>query len=200
MNYIKISQTGIVVGSGVCRPEDAHLIPLGPGETLVPDMPPPPSRDTVCRYADGQIIDTHQPALAPHSWMIWDATGFCWVDGRDLDGHKASKWEEIKAARSAAEYAGFVWDGSTFDSDLVSQQKIMGAAQLAGLNPSFTVDWTLADNTVRTLDAPEMTAVGVSLGAHVEAQYVIARGLREQITTAQSIAEVDAIVWPTPPQ
>lgn len=200
MNYIKISQYGVVVGSGVCQPEDAHLVPLGPGETLIPDTPQPPSRDTICRYVDGQIVDTGQPVLAPHPWMIWNDTQFCWVDGRDLDEHKAFKWEEIKAARSTAEYAGFVWDGSTFDSDLVSQQKIMGAVQLAGLNPLFTVDWTLADNTVRTLSASEMAAVGVALGTHVETQYVIARGLRDQIAAAQTTAEVDAIVWPIPPQ
>lgn len=119
-----------------------------------------------------------------------------WVDLRTLDERKAEKWEEIKAAREAAEFGGFTWDGSTFDSDELSQQRIAGAVQFANLNPTgFVIDWTLADNTVRTLNAQEMTAVGVAMGQHVNAQHAKARLLRQQIEAATTEAELDVIVW-----
>jgi hypothetical protein len=127
--------------------------------------------------------------------MVWDAIQIQWVDPRNLDSLKDAKWEEIKAARAAAEYGGFTWDGSTFDSDLASQQKIMGAAQLASLNAAYEVDWTLADNTVRHLNATQMLAVGTTLGDHINTQYVHARTLRQQIADAQTSQELESIVW-----
>ena len=197
MNYIKInSSSGIVVGSGVCPPEDVDKVPLGPGEALVENVDPPPSMDTIYRYVDGQIVSTGQPLMPPHPYLTWDSATFQWVDVRDLDALKAAKWEEVKLARSVAEYGGFTWDGSVFDSDPLSQQKIIGASQLATLNPdNFSIDWTLKDNTVRTLTAAEMNAVGVALGQHVNAQYVKGRQLREQIEAATTKAEVEAIHW-----
>lgn len=153
------------------------------------------SRPTKQRLVDGVLVDTGQPSRPPHPWMVWDTIQMQWIDPRDLDALKIAKWDEIKAARATAEYGGFTWDGSTFDSDLASQQKIMGAAQLAALNPAFDIDWTLSDNTVRTMNAADMTAVGVALGQHVNAQYVHARVLRQQISDAQTTQQLDAIVW-----
>lgn len=119
------------------------------------------------------------------------------VDTRTLDDRKTQKWVEIRGARDAAEFGGFTWDGSTFDSDATSQSRIMGAAQLAQLDPTFTVDWTLADNSVRTLSADDMVAVGVALGQHVATQHATARTLRAQIQAAATAAEVAAVVWPS---
>lgn len=118
-----------------------------------------------------------------HQWVI------------DLDAAKADKWTEIKTARTEQEYGGFVWDGSPFDSDALSQQRIIGASQWAGMNSSFTIDWTLADNTVRTLNAEAMMAVGRALGVHVEQAFSKGRDLRTLIDSAQTIAEIDAIQW-----
>lgn len=147
------------------------------------------------RLVNGALVDTGQPIFPPHPWTTWDADQSLWVDLRNLDALKDAKWEEIKAARATAEYGGFTWDGSTFDSDLASQQKIMGGAQLAGINAAYEVDWTLADNTVRHLVATEMIAVGTALGDHINTQYVHARTLRQQISDAQTTQELDAIVW-----
>ena len=63
------------------------------------------------------------------------------------------------------------------------------------LSPAFVIDWTLADNTVRTLSAADMIAVGVALGGHVAAQHEKARGLRVQIGGAGNQAGVLAIGW-----
>lgn len=147
---------------------------------------------TQYRSDNGALTDI-PPRPDPN--FVFDHDSKQWVDPRALSDVKASKWNEIKAARDATEYGGFVWDESTFDSDQASQQKIMGAVQLAGLDPQFSVDWTLADNSVRTLDATQMTAVGVALGQHVNAQHVKARGLRQQIEAATTKEAVEAIAW-----
>lgn len=196
MKYIKINQHNIVTGSGEAATDDIDQIAKLPGETVIPDVDPPAGFSTIHRYADGQVIDTGQPLIAPAEGWAWNSTSFAWYDARTLEAVKAAQWEIIKAARSEAEYGGFTWDGSTFDSDALSQQKIIGASQMASLNPSvFLIDWTLADNTVRTLSAADMNAVGVALGEHVNTQYVHARVLRQQIEDATTKEEVMAITW-----
>lgn len=154
-------------------------------------------RTTRCKWVDGDVVDTGQPWTQPRANMAWDAATDAWVDARTLEQFKADKWAEIKAKRQDVEFSGFTWDGSTFDSDPLSQSRIQGAVQLAGLNPTaFTIDWTLADNTVRTLSATQMVEVGETLGIHVATQHTIARGLRQQIEVATTAAEVEAIAWP----
>jgi len=94
-----------------------------------------------------------------------------------------------------AEFGGFTWDGSPFDSDAISQSRIQGAVQLAATAPGFTIDWTLANNSVRNLSAADLANVGAALGMHVATQHAKARTLRSQIEAATTVAEVDAVTW-----
>lgn len=116
-----------------------------------------------------------------------------WVDPRTLEDHKTAQWTLIKAARDEAEFGGFTWDGSIFDSDQVSQARIQGAVLLATGNPNFVVDWTLADNTVRSLTADDLSAISQALGEHVSLQHSRARGARALLDQATSLSEVQAI-------
>ena len=118
-----------------------------------------------------------------------------WIDHRTLDDIKLAKWEIIKQARSSAEFGGFTWDGSPFDSDAISQSRIQGALQLADMAPGFTIDWTLANNSVRNLSAADLANVGAALGMHVATQHDKARTLRSQIDAATTVAEVEAVTW-----
>ena len=122
-----------------------------------------------------------------------------WYDPRTLADFKTQQWDTIKRARSAAEYAGFTWDGSTFDSDAISQNRITGAVTLATLNSAFSIGWTLADNTARTLTATDMMAVGGALGTHVATQFAIGQALRAEIEAATDRAGVEDVVWPVAP-
>jgi hypothetical protein len=151
--------------------------------------------DMVTQYHDLETGLPKNKGEQPSAHHEFDYTTKQWVDPRTLEEIKDAKWIEIKVARSAAEYGGFMWDSSTFDSDALSQQKIMGAVQMAALTSAFEIDWTLADNTVRALNAAEMTSVGAALGQHVNTQYVTARVRREQIQAAQTQAEVESIAW-----
>lgn len=134
----------------------------------------------------------------PHLFAYLNPTTKQWVDPRTLETVQAAAWGAMKALRSQKEAAGFTWDGSVFDSDQVSQSRIMGAVQLAVMSPGFEIPWTLQDNTVRTLSASDMMAVGAALGGHVAAIFARAQELRVEIYAATSIAAVDAITWDAP--
>ena len=131
----------------------------------------------------------------PSSHHVFNYTTKQWEDPRTLDDLKSAQWALIKQARAQAEYAGFTWDGSTFDSDAISQNRITGAVTLAQLSSTFTIDWTLATNQVRTLNQSEMLQVGAALGAHVQTQFAKGQSLRVQIDAATTQAEVEAVVW-----
>lgn len=151
--------------------------------------------------ATGQVVAYQPPAPADddlRTWS-WDEGTQRWVPTPTLVALRAKRWAEIKAARDAAEAAGFTWDGSTFDSDLQSQGRIQGAVQLALLaaqaQEPFAIAWTLADNTVRTLDGADAVAVGLALAAHVQAVFGHGRDLRAQIDAAASAEELQLIEW-----
>ena len=148
-------------------------------------------------YTDGYLVDGVHHALPPQpsEHHVFNYTTKQWDDPRTLADLKAAQWELIKQARSNAEYAGFTWDGSVFDSDAISQNRITGAVTLAQLSPGFTIDWTLADNTVRTLNQADMIAVGVALGQHVQTQFTKAQALRVAIEAATTPEDVAAVVW-----
>ena len=112
-----------------------------------------------------------------------------------LDKAKAIKWAELKKDRATAEYAGFTWDSSVFDTDQVSQGRISSAVTLATLDASFTVNWTLADNSIRTLSAADMIAFGQALGSHIEAIFVHGQDLRTQLEMATTLEGINALNW-----
>jgi hypothetical protein len=120
-----------------------------------------------------------------------------------LEAARTRAWARIKASRSAAEYGGFDCQigGVTmrFDGDAENQRRLQGAVALAqvaaAVNQPFAVTWTLADNSVVTLSASNITAAGVALGTHVTACFDRGRTLRAQIEAATTKAELDAIIW-----
>ena len=159
----------------------------------------------VVDLATGEVIDWQPDAPADdelRTWA-WDEATRRWVAMPTLAALRAAKWEAMKAARDAAEWDGFTWDGSTFDSDTVSQGRIQGAVQLALLaaqaDQPFAIDWTLADNTVRTLSGSDAVAVGLALAAHVEAAFARGRELRAEIEAAADAEALAAITWEASP-
>ena len=133
--------------------------------------------------------------VQPSSIHVFDYTLKQWSDPRTLQEVKDQTWTQIKQARSQAEYAGFTWDGSTFDSDAISQNRITGAVTLAQMSTAFSIAWVLANNSVRTLNQVDMLQVGAALGNHVAEQFSKGVVLRELITAAVSKEEVEAITW-----
>lgn len=149
-------------------------------------------------WVDGES-NFHPVPEAPGREFVWDWGTKSWSDPRTLSELKEARWTLIKQARDDAEQAGFLWDGSTFDSDMVSQSRIQGASQLATLalinSQPFSIGWTLADNSVRTLDAQAMIAVGTAMGQHINDQHAKGRMLRAQLDAAITPEDIEAVEW-----
>ena len=184
---------GQVMYAGECADSDLELQGQADGLTSREGEAKPGKQ-----YWNGVTLQNFPDLPSEHH--VWDWATHTYVDPRTLDQIKGQQWEKVKASRDSVEFGGFVWDGSTFDSDQESQSRIQGAAQLATLatlnNQPFSIDWTLADNSVRTLDASDMIAAGTAMGVHIATTHSIGRTLRIEIDAAVTKEEVEAITWP----
>lgn len=113
-----------------------------------------------------------------------------WIDNRTLPEVRSLKWNAIKEQRDTLEFGGFEYAGNVYDSDQVSQGRIMGAA-LAGEDQV----WTLADNTTAYLTADELKELYAALQLHVAAAHERGRIAREKLDKATTIEEVESIVF-----
>lgn len=132
--------------------------------------------------------------------LTFSGGSLTWFDPRSLAQAKADRWEAIKVSRDAQEFGLLTWGGSSFDADERAQARIHGAVQLASMaiaaGSPFTLDWTLADNTVRTLSAADVVALGGALAMQIRVAHEVARSLRASIENAIDAAAVAAVVWP----
>jgi hypothetical protein len=148
-------------------------------------------------HGDGWAIVAN-PAPADY------ASGFYAVhDGAlvpDLPAARLVQRALINAGRDAAQDGGCDVAGiGRFDTGERARQFLSGAvlaAQLAlAAGEPFAVDWTLADNSVVTLDAAALVAAGQAVAAHINAMHQRGRVLKERIESAASLADIAAIVW-----
>lgn len=123
---------------------------------------------------------------SPHH--IFDYSIKQWIDPRTLDEIKSQKWAEIKSERDRLEFGGFEFDGGIYDSDQVSQGRIMGAAA-AGMDQV----WTLADNTTTYLTTNELVQLYQALQIHIAITHQRGRAAREAIMSATTKDDVDAV-------
>lgn len=112
-----------------------------------------------------------------------------------FDELKAAKYDEIAAARYAAETGGCTVDGVTIATDRGSQALLTAAVVMARLDPEFKTRWKCADGSFVTLDAMQLCAIGDAVIAHVEQCFAREGELCEQIDAAQTPEELDAIQW-----
>ena len=121
-------------------------------------------------------------------WGVFDYEIKQWIDPRTLDEIKAQKWAEIKAMRDQLEFGGFEFEGSIYDSDQVSQARIMGAV-IAGVDQV----WTLADNTTVELSASQLQQLYAALQAHIASAHERGRIARQLIYEAETKEQVEAV-------
>lgn len=150
----------------------------------------------------GEVVD-HQPDVpAPTDFIVheWDADTKRWVPTLTLAGLRDKAWSRIKDAREAAFDAPLLTPYGIFDSYADARINIAQAAQLAqtlaGMGQPVAIDYTLADNSIVTLDLVKMVTVGLMLGAKVQGARATATALRTRIENA-SLEELDSITWPT---
>jgi hypothetical protein len=140
--------------------------------------------------SDGNLV---QKPTRPSQAYVFNYIVGVWE--LDLTEARQLAWNRIKQARDAEEFGTFAWSTHTFQCDETSQRRIQGAVQLAQLDSTTTLDWTLADNSVQTFNATELQQIGQALAAHVNACHVKSRTKRGEIDAATTEAELDAITW-----
>ena len=124
----------------------------------------------------------------PTERSTFDYSTHRWVDLSTLEDIKAQKWIEIKVQRDRLEFGGFTFEGNIYDSDQVSQGRIMGAT-IAGVDQV----WTLADNTTVSLTASQLQQLYATLQAHIASVHERGRIARQLIFEAETKEEVEAV-------
>lgn len=175
-----------------------------------PDVsfPIEPSAECLAEFGVFALVETDPPATSPSQTVIegepelvddqWTQT---WATAPvPLDERKAAMWQQVKARRASLTDdpgATVATPAGVVQSDSKSQQNILGLVQMAVLaNISaqpFAADFTLADNTVVTLNASQMIGLGVAVGQHVQAVYAQATALRQVIEAAEDHEALDLI-------
>lgn len=116
-------------------------------------------------------------------------------DEASIDELRGRKMLEIEQARDAAIVGGFDFNGTRFDSDAKSIQRINGAVTLSLLNPAFETDWITFDNSVVRLNAAQLAGLGAAAGQHEATQIFRARQLKDQALAATTREQLAAITW-----
>lgn len=135
-------------------------------------------------YQDGWVAMPAQPT----SYHIFNYDLKDWIDPRTLDEIKTHKWAEIKSRRDSLEFGGFEFEDGIYDSDQVSQSRIMGAA-VAGVDQI----WTLADNTTVELSASQLQQLYAALQTHIASVHERGRIARQLIFDAETKEQVEAV-------
>lgn len=112
---------------------------------------------------------------------------------------RARLWDAVKAKRDDLTATAPTPFGIV-DADDKSRTNINGLVVMAnGGDASFPIDFTLADNSVVSLDVDQMVKLGCAVGSHINDVYARARELRDQIEASdeQALTEVDVEAgWP----
>jgi len=112
---------------------------------------------------------------------------------------KRAKAAEISKTYAAAIGAGLMHGGALYQIDAASQQRIAARALLAracidGAEAwPVSFGWIAADNSRPTFTAAEFWAFAVAAQNRVTAITLNARDIKDEITAARTVAEVDAI-------
>lgn len=113
-----------------------------------------------------------------------------------LEYIRNKKWEEIKKARNDAETSGCPFKDKILDSDQRSVTKInvmIEAAKQVG--ESFTIEWTMQDNSVLTLTYEDALSIPLILAQYSNLLHEKARIYREQIYNETNIKNIMNIKW-----
>lgn len=126
----------------------------------------------------------------PTSNHVFDYGLKQWIDPRSFTELKAQKWTLLKHQRDLFEFSGFLFEGIIYDSDQVSQGRILGA-MLAGQSQT----WTTADNSTIELSAEQLKSLYAALQMHVAIAHERGRIAREAIQAATTKEQIEAIVF-----
>lgn len=133
-------------------------------------------------------VDFSKIGAAPNDHSVFDYGTRSWIDISTLQDKKTETWNRLKLERDRLEFGGFTYKDNVYDSDQVSQGRIMGAA-LAGVDQV----WTTADNSTVSLTGTELLELYQALQAHVAGVHERGRIARLAVERAITKEEVESI-------
>ena len=186
--YYAVSQVGKVEGGFYGTDPISQLDSFSPGcvaiESELDIFTMNPGKFIYYDFGLSDFVVLDKPA----GYMVFDYVAKQWVDQRSLDDIKTQKWDEIKSQRDRLEFGGFEFGGNIYDSDQVSQGRIMGAAS-AGVDQV----WTLADNTTVELSASQLQQLYAALQSHIASVHERGRIARQLIFDAETKEQVELV-------
>lgn len=186
MNFIIYTPDGVIRRTGSCPPEMASF-QAQPGELVLEGTANPDAQ----YVKDGAVRDYSAAELAAKnnlpSGFVWKMPERTAVDMRGIEDAQEQTWRRIKIQRARAEAEPFESAGLMFDANSAA---LAAAAQSAAfVGASFSVEWTLADNTVATLNGQQVAQAQADLAARTQALHSQARALRAVIFHPEATRE-----------
>ena len=111
-----------------------------------------------------------------------------------LNEVKANKIAELKSIRDTKEVEDIEVGGHLFDYDDKARERINAAIVALDVTQG-TIMWTLADNTDVEVSANDLRHVIAMVAQRSNVLHVKYRTLKNQVENAQTIEEVENIVW-----
>ena len=194
-HWILYNPQGEITRSGVCADADFELQSPG-GVSLIEGKATGRTHyvlnGALTSYTPAQIVSKQALPQVP---SLWSNESMSWVSGASLSESKVLAISKMRAARESLITGTFSWDGSTFDSDQVSQTRLMGLF-VDSKEPSFLpTPWRLSNNSWRTLSAENAVEIWAALRGHIRGAFQTFAAKEASINSASSIEEVNAISW-----
>lgn len=193
-HFAHVAPSGQIMMAGTCGDADFVLQQPLSGTSII-ESPTPVRHST--HYWDGSGFLTIPPC--PGSGLTFHYETGMWEDFRTLDDLRLERRAYVTAQRDITLGGGFTYNGDVYDSNAQSRANISSQARLAvAVGPTFETEWTLANNTLVTLDQGGMLALETAMDEHVATVYAHARALKQTIAAATTPTEIAAVQWGLP--
>lgn len=117
---------------------------------------------------------------------------------KTLEELKAAKVKELEQARWNAEIAGTTvpeLNDAPVLTDKETQNELGKALALLTVNPNFEIDWRFPHGEIVRLNGDSIKQVASVVFTHVQSTRTRFKVLMDQISEAETIAEVNLVVW-----
>lgn len=198
ITFLVHTSNGRILAVGTTIDEAAALSNIsGTSNSVILNVPPGTQPTKHYISEEGEVTEISAQPTATHTFDYDTKT---WVDPRSLAGVKDSQKALINTWRATANQTSFTYSGKNIACDQLSRSDIdavNGEISLTGSFPAgWPGGWKAIDNTYVVIsDVPTWTAFYQAMTAQGTANFAHAQSLKAAVEAANSIAEVEAIVW-----
>ena len=136
--------------------------------------------------ADAPLAENWIEAGSAQIGDTWDGTQFS-RPAPSLSEYAAEALNRVKRARDDAIASGISVSGVHVHTDDLSQQRLVGAALAATIDPETTINWKMSDGQFATLSGAQIIGIAQAVRDHVQAAFDTEAMLRAQISEAETV-------------